>query len=89
MSIVRTIAKNPDIYDALVDNHDIELVGIETVDQLIVEIDNKINDHNVTIMEYNGCDTSEWMLFTAMHADLCMIKGFIALLVYSEQRAND
>ena len=89
MSIVRTIATNPDIYDALVDVYGIDLVEHTTIATVINEIDSNmvsldaLIDQRVNDEDKLSCEYREHI------ASLAMIKGFIAVLVYSEQRAND
>ena len=89
MSIVRTLASNGDIYDALVDVYGIDLVEHTELPDVINEIDmnmaslDALVDQRVDDEDKLSCEYLEHI------ATLAMIKGFIAVLVYSEQRAND
>ena len=89
MSIVRTIAANPDIYDALADVYGIDLVEHTELSDVINEIDMNMASLDDLIDQREDDEDKLSCEYREHIASLAMIRGFISLLVYSEQRAND
>lgn len=84
MNIIELLSKNNDIYDALADYHELDLVELQTPSEFIRALDLLIHNKNEIIMAAYVADDDETPRCNKLAreiADLCMIRGFVTIIV--------
>lgn len=83
MNVAELISKNADIYDALADHFNIDLVELKTPSALLEKINFEIHSYE-SIMEACEEESTMWNIANRESATLHMIKGFIDTMLYRE-----
>jgi len=85
MNVVDLIRKNADIYDALADYYNIDLITHNTTSSLLDVIDFEINSRDSVLEAYDedDCDRiiCDRIMLSKEIATLAMVKGFINIML--------
>lgn len=79
MSSTKILNNNPDIYDGLADNFNIDLLNYSHVGQLINRIDFDIAYYNQKLFYADNDETTEMVALNKHTANLAMLKALITL----------